>query len=155
VEGDASHLAHLNLPRIDFVMTSPRYMNRVDHPENPLTGYRTRDGTYDWYLTALGIIFSDVADHMRPGGVVFVNVANIRSNPVTTLAWDVARGVSKSFQFLHEVVLDWDHPPLFLTADYCLVFQAAANGSRQVHVRDPERRATLSALRDGTATFQR
>jgi DNA modification methylase len=66
IQADASHLADLNLPALDFVITSPPYMNRVNHPENPLTGYRTRDGNYQQYLMELGRIFGVLGQKVRP-----------------------------------------------------------------------------------------
>jgi tRNA G10 N-methylase Trm11 len=122
IQADASHLTDLNLPALDFVITSPPYMNRVDHPENPLTGYRTRDGNYQHYLMELGRIFGVLGEKVRPGGKVVINAANIASNPVTMLAWDIAGEVSKSLRFVREVVIDWDTLPSSFTADYFLVF---------------------------------
>ena len=124
IQGDASQLGHLNLPTLDFVITSPPYMNRVNHPQNPLTGYRTRDGSYTHYLAELGKIFGVIGDHVRPGGKVVINAANIASNPVTTLAWDIAGEVSKRLRFVREVVVDWDELPPSFTGDYFLIFEA-------------------------------
>jgi DNA modification methylase len=123
LEGDALRLVELDLPAVDFVMTSPPYMNRVHHPQNPLTGYRTLDGDYGRYLAQFGEVFRDVGRLVRPSGIVVISVANIASNPVTTLAWDAAAEVAKSLQFVREVVIDWDEPPPQLTNDYCLIFR--------------------------------
>ena len=59
------------------MLTSPPYMTAVAHPENPLTGYATDDGDYPTYLRELGEVFAQVADLLRPGGHVVVNVANV------------------------------------------------------------------------------
>jgi hypothetical protein len=73
-----------------------------------------------------------------------INAANIASNPVTTLAWDIASEVSKSLRFVREIVIDWDMLPSSFTADYCLVFdtrsclcQLSSRFAKGVH---PERR---------------
>jgi len=123
LEGDALRLVELDLPVIDFVMTSPPYMNRVNHPENPLTGYRTLDGNYERYLTQVGDVFRTLRQRLRVGGTVVVNVANIDTTPVTTLAWDVGAELAKSLRFVREIVIDWDKMPPQLTGDYCLVFE--------------------------------
>src|SRR5688572_3790404 len=60
VMGDARRLRGLGLPDIDFCMTSPPYMNKVDHPQNPLTGYQTLDGNYERYIDELVGVFTDV-----------------------------------------------------------------------------------------------
>jgi hypothetical protein len=125
IQGDAAHFGDLNLPSLDFVITSPPYMNRVNHPQNPLTGYRTRDGNYQHYLSELGRIFGVIGASVRPGRKVVINAANIASNPVTTLAWDIAGEVSKSLRFVREIVIDWDVLPANFTGDYFLVFEAS------------------------------
>jgi hypothetical protein len=132
LRADALRLAELDLPIVDFAMTAPPYMNRVDHPQNPLTGYHTLDGNYGRYLAQLGDMFRAVAARLRPGGTVVVSVANIASNPVTTLAWDLGSEVVKSLQFLREVVVDWDEPPPQFTADYCLIFRRPESGDDQL-----------------------
>jgi SAM-dependent methyltransferase len=128
LQGDVSQLDDLNLPPLDFVITSPPYMNRVNHPQNPLTGYRTRDGNYPHYLADLGRIFGAIGDHMRPGGKVAINAANIASDPVTTLAWDIAGEVSKRLRFVREIVVDWDELPSNFTGDYFLIFETPSAG---------------------------
>ena len=50
ITGDALDLASLVRGPIDLCLTSPPYMTRSGHPENPLTGYRTLDGRYEIYL---------------------------------------------------------------------------------------------------------
>ena len=44
LHGDARQLADLVDGPVDLVLTSPPYMTRTRHPENPLTGYATDDG---------------------------------------------------------------------------------------------------------------
>jgi len=69
-EGDALRSVELDLPVIDLVMTSPPYMNRLNHPENPLTGYRTLDGNYERYLTQVGDVFRTLRQRLRAGGKI-------------------------------------------------------------------------------------
>jgi DNA modification methylase len=113
---------------VDLVLTSPPYMTAVAHPENPLTGYATDDGDYPTYLRELGAVFAQVADLLRPGGHVVINVANVvTSGPggdvVTPLAWDVGRAVGAHLAFQGETFLCWDEHPPGLAGDYLLWFR--------------------------------
>lgn len=125
---DALRLDELGLPPIDFSMTSPPYMTRTGHPENPLTGYQTMDGDYRRYLAELTEVYRRLRPLLRgPKSRVVLNVANLRHDEddgqVTRLAWDVADAVAKVLRFEREVVIDWDVPPPWFTGDYCLVFR--------------------------------
>jgi DNA modification methylase len=113
---------------VDLVLTSPPYMTAVAHPENPLTGYSTDDGDYPTYLRELGEVFAQVADLVRPGGHVVVNVANVVTpgpggDVVTPLAWDVGRVVGAHLAFQGETFLCWDEHPPGLAGDYLLWFR--------------------------------
>jgi hypothetical protein len=65
VTGDARQLttlvSGLLSGPVDLCLTSPPYMTATGHPDNPLTGYQTRDGDYPTYLAQLGDIFGQVA----------------------------------------------------------------------------------------------
>lgn len=104
-------------------MTSPPYMNRVNHPQNPLTGYRTLDGNYEQYLTQVSDVFRALRQRLRAEAKIVVSAANIASTPVTTLAWDLGAELARSFLFVREIVIDWDKMPPQLTGDYCLLFE--------------------------------
>jgi DNA modification methylase len=132
VHGDSRHLSRLLAGEIDgpvdLVLTSPPYMTAVAHPENPLTGYATDDGDYPTYLRELGEVFAQVADVVRPGGHVVVNVANVVTpglggDVVTPLAWDVGRVVGAHLAFQGETFLCWDEHPPGLAGDYLLWFR--------------------------------
>lgn len=118
---DARGLDRLDLPPIDFSITSPPYMTRRDHPQNPLSGYQTLDGDYQRYLHELTAIYRTLGLCLVPGARVVINAANLRSHS-TRLAWDIAEAVSTVLTYEREVVIDWDEPPEWLTNDYCLVF---------------------------------
>lgn len=124
VQGDARDLDRLGLGTFQLCLRSPPYMNAVDHPENPLTGYRTLDGSYPVYLGELSRIFESVAGHLEPNGHLVINAANICTGDVVTpLAWDIARVVSRHLAFQGEIYIDWDTPPASFSGDYCLVFR--------------------------------
>jgi DNA modification methylase len=123
VEGDARRLREFGLPPTDFVMTSPPYMNKVDHPQNPLTGYRTLDGDYDAYVVEVGAIFRVIAEVLKPNGHVVINVANIRTGAtVTPLARDVAQSLSSFLTLKRSVVVESADADPGIETDYCFVF---------------------------------
>lgn len=123
IHGDATDMPRHNLPEVDLILTSPPYMTRLDHPENPLTGYQTTDGDYRRYLTELAAVFGSALRLLRPEGKLVVNVANmIDAGHVTTLAWDLAAHLEHLADFEREIVIDWEPAPDWITMDYCLVY---------------------------------
>lgn len=119
---DARALDKLALPRIDFCLTSPPYMTRIDHDENPLTGYQSLDGDYRRYLDELAATFRQLRRRLAPDATVVINAANLRLHK-TRLAWDIADAISTVLTFEYEVVIDWDDAHTWLMNDYCLVFK--------------------------------
>ena len=124
IRGDARHLRDLVHHDVDFVMTSPPYMNRHDHPQNPLSGYQDLDGDYATYLGEIRDVFAQVADLLRTGSFVVINAANMRSNgTTTTLAWDIGRAVADVLHFEREIVVLDPALPRGFTQEYCLIFR--------------------------------
>lgn len=124
ITGDARDLASLVLEPVDFVMTSPPYMTMNDHPQDPMTGYRSLDADYDRYLGDLRDVFAQVAELLEPGRHAVINVANLRHDGVSTnLAGDVKAAVSQVLTFEREVRLLSDDHPAHITDEYCLVFR--------------------------------
>lgn len=126
--GDARELSRLVRGPVDLVLTSPPYMAAVDHPENPLTGYTTRDGDYATYLGELGSVFAQVAALLRPGGRLVVNVANVVASDgrVTPLVGDLARIIDEHVPVMGVTTLEWDQPPAGMEADSLLWCQRPA-----------------------------
>jgi len=124
VLGDARELLGLVNEPVDLVFTSPPYMPSADHPENPLTGYATRDGDYATYLRELGSVFAQVGTLLRPGGQLVVNVADVigKEGGVTSLASDVAQVIAEHLTLLGATTLQWDQHPAGLAGDYLLWF---------------------------------
>jgi len=120
---DAATIPDLRLPTVDLVMTSPPYMHRLNHPENPLTGYQTNDGDYRRYLDELTTIFDHALGLLKPTGRLVINAANMCDDGhITALAWDLAAKVMTIAEFEREIVIDWQRRPDWMTMDYCLVF---------------------------------
>lgn len=124
VQGDARQLAELVDGPFDLCLTSPPYMTRNAHPENPLEGYEVPDGHYPTYLEQLGEVFAQVAGLLRPGGHLALNVANtVQDGVLTPLAFDLASVVSRHLTLVQDVVVCWDGPPWGVGADFLLVYR--------------------------------
>lgn len=124
IHGDSRLLANLDLPPIDFSMTSPPYMNKGDR-EDPFTAYRAKGKGYGAYLDDVRSIYGQLRNLMKPAGMVVLEVANLKINgQVTTLAWDVAQEVSRVLHFEGEVVICWDRYGYGYDHSYCLVYSA-------------------------------
>jgi SAM-dependent methyltransferase len=122
IHGDSRRLLEYDLPPFDLCLTSPPYTNRSD-PENPFVDYRLKGFDYPSYLVEIGHIFSQVAQKLNPSGHAVIEVANLKKKgEVTTLAWDVAREVSKVLRFEGETVICWDEYGYGYNHSYCLVF---------------------------------
>jgi len=126
ITGDARVLSRLVREPVDLCFTSPPYMTRGRHPENPLTGYRTLDGRYPTYLDEIEFIFSAVATLLRPGGHLVINAATIvAEDGLTPLAEDIADRVSRHLVRRGDLPIAWDATPPGVVDDRCLVFEKA------------------------------
>jgi tRNA G10 N-methylase Trm11 len=120
--GDSRQLATYALPPFDLCITSPPYTQK-DGRENPFTNYSTEGGGYEAYLRELEGIYAQVEGLMKPHARVVIEVSNLRGDEgVTTLAWDVARAVSRVLRFEGEIVVAWDHYGYGYDHSYCLQF---------------------------------
>lgn len=129
---DARNLSAVCPSGVDFVLTSPPYMTRTHHPQNPLTAYQTLDGDYQTYLDELQSVFAQVAALMGPSGRVVVNVANLQTPGAgfTPLAWDIGRALEEVLELDKEIIICWDVDQPGITQDYCLVFRPAAQADQ-------------------------
>jgi len=123
IHGDSRSLANIDLPAIDFSMTSPPYMTKDNHPENPFTGYKTKGKGYKAYLRDIRSIYGQLRKHMKPTGTVVLEVSNLKvENQVTTLAWDIGQEISQVLHFDGEIIVCWDEYGYGYDHSYCLVF---------------------------------
>ncbi len=126
IQGNALDLDRLRLGTFELCLTSPPYMNAVDHPQNPLTGYRTLDGDYQRYVNQMGQVFASIAGHLTTTGTLVLSVANIRTGEtVTPLADDLVAAAMGSFTVRDTVPLTWDQPPGWLIDDRLVVLGRA------------------------------
>jgi hypothetical protein len=124
IQGDSRFLAALDLPAIDFSMSSPPYMAK-DDLDDPFTDYQVKNQGYTAYLRDMRSIYGQLRKHMKPAGIIVLEVANLKvDGRVTPLAWDVAQEVSTVLRFEGEVVVDWDQPSYGYDHSYCLVYSA-------------------------------
>ena len=124
IHGDARHLAAIELPAIDFSMTSPPYMAKGDL-DDPFTDYRSKGHGYAAYLSDIRSICAQLRNHMKPAATIVLEVANLKlDGQVTTLAWDVAQEISTVLRFEGEVVVCWDRYGYGYDHSYCLVYSA-------------------------------
>lgn len=130
--GDSRRLDEFQIPEVDFVFTSPIFM-RSDETKNPLSGFK-EPGTYLTYLDELQSIFKKVRRFLKPNAKVVVDVYNLEATetrPMTLLAWDMARALSRVLNFEREIVICWqgedrgDSPQKCgYNHSYCLVFNS-------------------------------
>lgn len=124
ITGDARSIADLALPAFDFSLTSPPYMTRENHPQNPLDGYRSLDGDYETYLAELTDIYKQLRTILKPDAIAVVNAANLKdTSGATFLAWDICRAVAAAMRFETEIPICWDYSHPAVIQDYCLVFR--------------------------------
>jgi DNA modification methylase len=125
IHGDSRRLADMDLPEIDFSITSPPYMTKENHPEYPFAGYTTTGEGYKEYLRDIRSIYDQLRIRMKTKGKVVLEVANLKANhEVTTLAWDIGREISPVMRFEGEVIICWDTYGFGYDHSYCLVFSA-------------------------------
>lgn len=124
LHGDARRLLEIGLPRFHFSLTSPPYMPRSEHPQDPLAAYTERGAGYRAYLTGLRDIYAQLKEVLLPSAVVVLEVSNIKTEQeVTPLAWDVASELSTLLRYSGEVVVAWDTPSFGYDHSYCLIFE--------------------------------
>ena len=126
INGDSTKLDSINLPKMDFLLTSPPYMRYFDK-ENPLSNY-TKKGNYKNYLTGIGKIFSKIKKVMKRNSFIVVEASNTfgKSQLMTPLAWDLGKEISKYFFLEREIVYchkEKDSSSNGKNHSYCLIFR--------------------------------
>lgn len=128
--GNSLQLDKIDLPEIDFILTSPPYMQKTNHPQYPFAGYQITGQTYEDYLHDIAKIFNQIKKRLKPGACVVVEASNlIIDDEFTPLAWDIANNLSNVLTLKQEIVLEWqsDTSPAYgfgYDHSYALVFQS-------------------------------
>jgi DNA modification methylase len=124
IVGDAKKITEYGLPPIDLVYTSPTFMSKHE-TMNPLTNFTTK-AIYTDYLEDIRIIFTNLKECLKPNSHIIVELANLKINGITTLAWDVCKVLSDVYYFKGEVILAFEEPQdresFGYNHGYCLVF---------------------------------
>ena len=119
---DARRLSDLDLPPVDFSLTSPPYMH-PDDPEDALAAYTVPGAGYAAYLDGLRAIYAQLAELLRPGARAVIEASNLkRAGRAVPLAWDIAHAVSTALTFEGEIVVGWDRYGYGYDHSYCLIF---------------------------------
>jgi DNA modification methylase len=117
---DAAHLDELDLPTIDYVLTSPPYWDML-HARGAETQRRRRQASdldqtysdheadlgnihdYDEFLRRLVAIYSELRDVLRPKAYLTIIVKNIKKGGrIYPLAWDLARQLTEIYTLKDE-----------------------------------------------------
>jgi DNA modification methylase len=131
--GSALKMDELNLPEIDLILTSPPYMQKVNHPEYPFAGYQVSGQGYIDYLNDMSSIFGYLRKKLKPDAYVVIEVSNLLIDGVfTPLAWDIAQCICKVLLFKQEFIIEWqsDNTPAYgfgYDHSYVFVFQNGGN----------------------------
>jgi DNA modification methylase len=108
--GDCRQIEKMDIPPIDFLITSPPFCRKEDC-DAPLTDYNSK-GTYSEYLQGIHDIFKILRSIVKPNGYLVVEASNMKNREaqtVTTLAWDIGHEIAKSHTFLGEVIVAWNN----------------------------------------------
>ncbi|MFX1280036.1 MAG: DNA methyltransferase [Promethearchaeota archaeon] len=108
INGDARKLLDYEFPPINLVYTSPIYMSKQE-TRDPFNEYKTL-GSYPQYLKDLKSIFTDLKKFLKPSSYVIVEIANLKNEGITTLAWDLGKELSDKFNFEGEIILAHKEP---------------------------------------------
>ncbi|MBZ0189788.1 MAG: site-specific DNA-methyltransferase [Candidatus Obscuribacterales bacterium] len=125
INGDSTKLEPIELPRLDFSITSPPYMGK-HHKENPFTAYSTQGNGYEEYLENITSVYRQLSKKLKPSAHVVIEVSNLKheDGTLTTLAWDIARAVSSVLSFKGETIVTWQNTYGYgYDHSYCLVFE--------------------------------
>lgn len=126
INGDCTKINSMKLPKMDFLLTSPPYMRYFDK-ENPFTNY-TKTGNYKNYLKTIGNVFLKIKRVMKKNSTLVVEASNTfgKNHPMTPLAWDIGKEISKCFFLEKEIIYCHKKESSNIEGDYhsyCLVFR--------------------------------
>jgi len=119
--GDAREIDHMEIPQIDYVITSPPYWDMLveegfetqkKRKEKSLDVYYSDDPRdlgnihdYESFLDELEKIYRKVYDLLKPNGYFTVVVKNVKKKgKMYPLAWDLAKRLSKFFALKDEKI---------------------------------------------------
>jgi DNA modification methylase len=130
ITADAANVNHLNLPAIDYILTSPPYWNML-HARGAETQQKRRASAvmdvtysdhpsdlgniddYDEFLERLIHIYQNLVQHLKPRAYITVIVKNLKKGgKIFPLAWDLARHMRTFLTLKDERIWLQDNVPL-------------------------------------------
>lgn len=124
--GDSRKLGELDLPALDFSITSPPYRTRI-HKMDPLSGYKNEGGPYAKYFEDMQRIYAQIARLLKPSSHAVIKVSNlITEHGLTPLSWDMAAAINEQLTFLGERIILWDRLSFGYNHSYALIFKNEA-----------------------------
>lgn len=127
IQADAAKLAALDLPTVDYVLTSPPYWDMLRAKGAETQQRRRKDAEldltysddpadlgnideYDEFLERLVGIYQGLASVLRPQAYLSIIVKNVKKGgKVYPLAWDLARLLSRSYTLKDEKIWAQDN----------------------------------------------
>ncbi len=103
---DAGDLASVNLPKIDFSITSPPYMPYW-HTWNPLHNGDPQFDGYDTYLARLQEIYRQIRTVMKRDAYLIVQADNLSDERFSPLLWDIGAALSEVVNLEGEILVTW------------------------------------------------
>lgn len=121
---DSADMAAYNLPKMDFVITSPPFM-LAHHKWNPLYGGDPDFSGYAAYLSRMEEVFALVAAQMKRGALAVVHADNLQQDnkPFTPLVRDFSVLIAKYLKFEADVIVKWQNAPDYYSHTHCLIFK--------------------------------
>lgn len=104
--GDSGDINSLNLPEMDFSITSPPYMPHWDK-WNPLYNGNPKYDGYDLYLQRIREIYGQICGVMKRNAYLIVQADNLVSEQFSPLVWDLGKTFSKVMHLEGEILVNW------------------------------------------------
>ncbi len=143
------------IPKFDYVITSPPYWDMLNksrggndssHKERKEKGlnFNYSDSSLDFgniedyedYIESIGLVFDEIDSLLNPKAYLTVVVQNMRDvdGTLRTIAWDIARRLSRTYDLRQEQIWCqdnkrlgcWGYPTTYVSNvhhHYCLMFQ--------------------------------
>ena len=147
----ALDMSKIDLPALDFSLTSPPYMSQNNHDEYPFAAYQKTGAGYTRYLADIKEIYRQLQLKLKPDAYAVVEISNIINEGVfTPLAWDVAKSINEVLPLEKEIVICWDSaefPDKYgfgYDHSYCLVFK----NTQAAHTRQSSRESVTLGTRN-------
>jgi DNA modification methylase len=121
IQGDSRKLADLDIPQIDFSITSPPYDLNVRG--DVYAAWRQDSAQYEVFLDEMRQVYSQLALLMKPGARAVIKVSNVKTpQGVRTVAWDLAGKVKGVLPFEGEQVICRPRQRNGYNHSYALIF---------------------------------